>query len=89
MRLKRELQMLSKRRCAYTGVVNFFAADEPHFSVGSVVRTEGAGYLWRCYAEPFAFAGAEADMQVAEQRIVELCSRAASQQSKPRYDCAA
>jgi len=81
--------MLSKRRCAHTGIVNFFSADEPHFSVGSVVRTEGAGYLWRCYAEPFAFAGAEADMQVAEQRIVELCSRAASQQSKPRYDCAA
>jgi hypothetical protein len=82
--------MLSKRRCAHTGVVNFFSADEPHFSVGSVVKAErGAGYLWRCYAEPFALAGAEDDMQAAEQHIAELCARAASQQGKARYDCAA
>jgi len=82
--------MLSKRRCAHTGVVNFFSADEPLFPLGSVVKAErGAGYLWRCYAEPFALAGAEADMQAAEQRIVELCARAASQENKTRYDCAA
>ena len=81
--------MLSKRRCTYTGVVNFFSADEPHFSVGSVVKTVGAGYLWRCYAEPFALAGAEADIEAAEQRVVELCARAASQQDATQYDCAA
>ncbi len=82
--------MLSQRRCAHTGVVNFFSADEPHFSVGSVIKAERtAGYLWRCYAEPFTFVGTAADMLAAEERIADLCAQAARHHGKAQYDCAA
>ncbi len=74
--------MLSKRRCPHTGVVNFFFADEPHFSVGSVVKAERAGYLWRCYADPCAAVGSAADRQVAETRVAELCAQAAGRKHK-------
>lgn len=72
--------MLSKRRCPHTGVVNFFFAADPHFAVGSVVKAEGSGYLWRCYSDPCTAAGSEVDMKKAEQRVVELCRKAATQQ---------
>jgi hypothetical protein len=39
--------------------MNFYFDAEPHFAVGSVVKAAGEGYLWRCYADPFAAAGAE------------------------------
>ena len=70
--------MLSKRLCPHTGVVNFFFEREPHFSVGSVVKAEGRGYLWRCYAHPFEAVGAEEDMHSAEARVAEFCRKAAA-----------
>lgn len=70
--------MLSKRRCPHTGVVNFFFATDPHLAVGSIVKVEGTGYLWRCYTDPCAGVGSEADLSTAEQRVAELCCRAAA-----------
>jgi hypothetical protein len=72
--------MLSKRLCPHTGIVNFYFEDEPHFAVGSVVKTEGRGYLWRCYTDPFEAVGAEADIKSAEARVAELCRKAAANQ---------
>lgn len=69
--------MLSKRRCPHTGVVNFFLTSDPHLAVGSIVKVEGTGYLWRCYTDPFAGVGSEADLKTAEQRVAELCLMAA------------
>jgi hypothetical protein len=69
--------MLSKRLCPHTGVVNFFFEREPHFAVGSVVKAEGR-YLWRCYTDPFEAVGAEADIAMAEQRVADLCQKAAA-----------
>lgn len=71
--------MLSKRRCPHTGVTNFFFVTDPHLAVGSVVKTESSGYLWRCYTEPCEIVGAVRDMKTAERRVVELCRRAAAQ----------
>jgi hypothetical protein len=76
--------MLSKRRCPHTGVVNFFFAADPHLAVGSIVRVEGTGYLWRCYTDPCAAVGAEADMKTAEERVAELCRRAAAHNDNDR-----
>lgn len=73
-----ELRMLSKRLCPHTGIVNFYFETEPHFAVGSVVRAEGKGYLWRCYTDPCESVGAEADITSAEQRLAELCRKAAA-----------
>ena len=78
-----EFEMLSKRLCPHTGVMNFYFEQEPHFAVGSVVKAEGRGYLWRCYADPFEAVGAEADMRSAEERVAELCRRAAAHPGEP------
>jgi hypothetical protein len=72
--------MLSKRRCPHTGVVNYFFAADPHLAVGSVVKREPSGYLWRCYTEPCEAAGSAADMRTAERRVIALCRRAAGKQ---------
>ncbi len=69
--------MLSQRRCPHTGVVNFFFAAEPHLAVGSVIKGDRSGYLWRCYTEP-ELAGSVPDMRTAERRVIELCRRAAT-----------
>jgi hypothetical protein len=70
-------QMLSKRRCPHTGVVNFFFATDPHIAVGSVIKAGQSGYLWRCYTDPCAAAGTVADMKTAERLVTELCCQAA------------
>lgn len=80
-----EFEMLSKRRCPHTGVVNFFFAADPHFSVGSVVKAERSGYLWRCYTDPCTSTGAVADMKTAERRVAKLCRQAAARQSEAHF----
>jgi hypothetical protein len=70
--------MLSKRLCPHTGIVNFYFEAEPHFAVGSVVKAEGMGYLWRCYTDPCEAVGAEDDISKAEARVAELCRKAAA-----------
>jgi len=81
--------MLSKRSCPHTGVVNFYFTGDPHFAVGSVVKAERSGYLWRCYTDPCTAAGAEADLDSAEQRVADLCRKAATERRAAPMDCAA
>jgi hypothetical protein len=69
--------MLAKRLCPYTGIVNFYFEAEPHFAVGSVVKIADQRYLWRCYTDPYSGVGAEADIEMAERRVTDLCEKAA------------
>ena len=69
--------MLSKTCCPHTGVVNFFFDTDPHLAVGSIVKTDDAGYQWRCYTDPYAEGGTVRDRLAAERRIADLCHRAA------------
>jgi hypothetical protein len=80
-----EFEMLSKRRCPHTGVVNFFFAADPHFAVGSVVKAERSGYLWRVYGDPCTAAGSVPDLSTAEQRVLELCGRAAVRANETEF----
>ena len=80
--------MLSKRRCPYTGVVNFFFAADPHLAVGSVIKAGQSGYLWRCYTDPCAAVGAVGDMASAERQVIELCRQAASCEDRHFVDAA-
>jgi hypothetical protein len=41
--------MLSKRRCPHTRILNFFTDIDPFMSVGSIIATGRARYVWRCH----------------------------------------
>lgn len=83
--------MLSKSRCPYTGVVNFFTETDPLLSVGSVAEMGAAGrsggYVWRCYLGEES-AGLAGDMSHAEAQLRRALAshkpkRGAGQHSKP------
>jgi hypothetical protein len=69
--------MLSKRRCPYTGVVNFYFASDPHLAAGSVIKAGQSGFFWLCYMDPCAAVGTVNDMATAERRVIELCRQSA------------
>src|SRR5262245_29681848 len=72
----KEGQMLSKKRCPHTGVVNFFA-DDPHLPVGSAIKVgRRVGYHWRYYQDPGSAAGAAPSLKSAERQIAGACRRA-------------
>ncbi len=83
-----KVEMLSKRHCPHTGIVNFFFAADPHLAVGSVIKGAQSGYLWRCYTDPCEAAGSVADIKTAERRVRELCRRAARRDPAPFVDAA-
>jgi hypothetical protein len=64
--------VLSKSRCPYTGVVNFFTETDPLLSVGSVAEARTPGrperYVWRCYLDDGS-AGLARDMSIAEAQL--------------------
>src|SRR5262245_56342882 len=63
--------MLSRRHCPHTGIVNFFAAAEPFFAIGSVVKAgDPARYHWRYYLGREAAVGVAADMRSAENHLL-------------------
>jgi hypothetical protein len=67
--------MLSSRRCPYTGVVNFYSVQDPHFAVGSIARcgtsaATNSAFAWRCYAGEAASSGVAPDLKTAERRLV-------------------
>jgi hypothetical protein len=72
--------MLSKRRCPYTGVINFYSGQDPHLAIGSVVKVARSRYHWRFYADPCAGVGIAKDLGSAEARLCELSREA------ERYD---
>jgi hypothetical protein len=80
--------MLSKRLCPYTGIVNFYFEAEPHFAVGSVVKSADQRYLWRCYTDPCTGVGAEDDIEIAEQRVEHLCRKAVQRATEPSVHAA-
>ena len=61
--------MLSKCRCPFTAVVNFFTETDPLLSVCSVAKMGTPGqpgrYVWRCYLGDES-AGLAGDMSQAE-----------------------
>ncbi len=61
--------MLSKSRCPFTGVVNFFTLADPLLSVGSVAVTGApARYVWRCHVGDEA-SGLAPDISLAEAQL--------------------
>ena len=64
--------MLSKRRCPYTGVINFYSSEEPFLAIGSVVKVARARYHWRFYADPCAGVGSATDLSSAEAHVRDL-----------------
>jgi hypothetical protein len=63
--------MLARRHCPHTGIVNFFAAADPFFAVGSVIKTgKPALYHWRYYLGQEPAVGVAPDMRTAENHLV-------------------
>lgn len=75
--------MLSKRRCPYTGVVNFYSSEDPHMAVGSVVAGSEKCFFWRYYTEPFARGGLAADLGSAEREVRAARAVAVRQARRP------
>jgi hypothetical protein len=64
--------MLAKRRCPYTGIVNYYCDLEPFMAVGSITETaQSRGCVWRSYIGEEA-AGMSANMASAERRLAGL-----------------
>ena len=63
--------MLSKQRCPHTGIVNYFAASEPFFALGSIASGKYSAdeYHWRVYDAAKVISGIAKDMRSAEQRL--------------------
>ena len=70
--------MLMSRPCPYTGVVNFYDASEPHFSIGSITKCKststGDGFAWRFYGYGQPRAGRAPDAGSAEKRLRALAA---------------
>jgi len=61
--------VLSKSRCPYTGVVNYFTDRDPLLAVGSVAATgTPPRYVWRCYVGDES-SGLAHDMSLAEANL--------------------
>jgi hypothetical protein len=77
--------MLNTRRCPFTGIVNFYADDEPHMAVGSIARcgTEATtpSFAWRCYTGDHASSGHAPDLQTAERRLTNFIAMVSSPRS--------
>lgn len=68
--------MITKRRCPYTGVVNFYEKAEPLLAVGSVsAGAKPAHYVWRSYMDDQE-AGVAGDISVAEAYLRDAIARA-------------
>ena len=63
--------MLSKQRCPYTGIVNYFTTKDPFVSVGSIVEDAArlSGYHWRWYDAASTISGIATDLRSAEERL--------------------
>lgn len=65
--------MIVRKRCPYTGVVNFYSDAEPHMALGSIAavgrKAVSAGYAWRSYSDD-RDGGAALDFDVAERSLL-------------------
>lgn len=65
--------MIVRRRCPYTGVINFYSDAEPHLPLGSIAvcgRSADVRYAWRAYSDDKP-GGAAPDLAAAEQRLLQ------------------
>ena len=60
--------MLTKQSCPHTGVLNFFKDADPFFSIGSIVATGPARYVWRCHLLDHV-SGTATDVLTAEANL--------------------
>jgi hypothetical protein len=64
-----EAEVLQKKRCPHTGIVNFYTDAEPLMAVGSVTRTGAKSrFAWRCYLDDEA-GGLAANRHLAEAQL--------------------
>ena len=77
--------MISKRRCRYTGIVNFFSAADPLIAVGSISEiAPSADFAWHCYLDS-EVSGLATDMTIAEARLrAAIADRRLNEFSQPR-----
>lgn len=62
--------MLVRRRCPYTGVIDFFSDDEPHLAVGSIYESRHSGkVLWWFHLDDDTHSGEASDLTSAESQI--------------------
>jgi len=61
--------MLSKVRCAHTGVVNFFEQEDPQLSLGSIIQRRSGQFVWRCHVSESGDAGTTRDIAKAEAAL--------------------
>ena len=68
--------MLLRKRCPYTGVINYFSESDPLMSVGSVVeaRAPHTEFAWRCYIDERA-CGIVPDAALAEANLKRAIAR--------------
>lgn len=84
--------MLSRRRCPFTGVINFYANDDPYMSVGSIAKSAAlGGYYWHCYAADDRVLGVTSNLKAAERAFANHYRKALDDQraSAVRLGCAA
>lgn len=77
--------MFSTRTCPHTGIVNYFADTEPHFSIGSVVKSGALDcYRWRCHLGEPPGSGVAPDLQTAGRRLIRHYRDLAVPEGAPR-----
>lgn len=66
--------MLLVKRCPHTGVVNFYAEDEPFLAVATIARcnavSDAEGFAWWCHAPDDSRSGFALDQSVAERQLM-------------------
>jgi hypothetical protein len=63
--------MVTKRRCPYTGVVNFFSDEEPFIAVASIIEVGSKTFIWRSYVGK-EVVGLSGNIASAEMRLAQL-----------------
>lgn len=64
--------MLTKRHCTITGVINFYARNEPLIAVGSVIhRADSPPYIWHYHGETRSASGTAVDLPAVERFLNE------------------
>jgi hypothetical protein len=77
-----EAAVLSKSRCPYTGVVNYFTDRDPLLAVGSVAATGAPErYVWRCYVGEES-SGLAPDLSLAEAKLCRAVAAAVDQRAR-------
>jgi hypothetical protein len=80
-------EVLFKRRCPHTGVVNFYASTEPLLAAGSIVAWAPSHYVWHCHIAD-DHCGAARDAALAEAELRRVISATTAARRGQRGSCA-